>query len=218
MGPAEVLVLALLGGVLALDGTSVGQFMLSRPLVACTLAGLVAGDAAVGAMVGMVLEALHIAVLPVGAARYPEAAPASVAAAGVYAAGGGEALLLAVVLFALGWEWVGSWSVTRLREGNVRLSAFDGSPVAPEVVARRHLAAIAADLGRGAVVTALGIVILAWLVRVVPLERVPEGWAVPALGLAAAAAVASSARMFGRKRLAWFAAGAAAGAVFLVAR
>ena len=37
MGPAEVLVLALLGGVLALDGTSVGQFMLSRPLVACIL-------------------------------------------------------------------------------------------------------------------------------------------------------------------------------------
>ena len=69
MGPAEVLVLALLGGVLALDGTSLGQFMVSRPLVACVLAGLVAGDPAAGAMAGLVLEALHIAVLPVGAAR-----------------------------------------------------------------------------------------------------------------------------------------------------
>jgi PTS system mannose-specific IIC component len=218
MGPAEVLVLALLGGVLALDGTSVGQFMVSRPLVACILAGLVMGDPSAGAMAGLVLEALHIAVLPVGAARYPEAAPASVAAAAVYAGGGGEALLLGVVLFALGWEWVGSWSVTRLRELNVRTAAFDGSPVAPETVERRHLAAIAADFARGVVVTALGVVLLDRLVRLVPLERVPEGWAPLALGLAASAAVASSARLFGRKRLAWFAAGAVAGAVFLVAR
>ena len=218
MEPAEVLVLALLGGVLALDGTSVGQFMLSRPLVASILAGLAVGDPAAGAMVGMVLEALHIAVLPVGAARYPEAAPASVAAAGVDAGGGGEALLLAVVLFALGWEWVGSWSVSRLRESNVRFAALDGSPVAPEVVERRHLAAIVVDFARGVTVTALGILLLYWLARALPLGSLPDGWSPLALGLAGAAAVASSLRLFGRKRLAWFAAGAAAGMVFLVAR
>ncbi|MED5200176.1 MAG: hypothetical protein VYB51_10255 [Gemmatimonadota bacterium] len=40
--------LAILGGLLALDATSVGQFMISRPLVAGTLAGWWLGDPGVG--------------------------------------------------------------------------------------------------------------------------------------------------------------------------
>ena len=53
---ADLLPLVLLGGVLALDATSVGQFMFSRPLVAGALAGWVVGDAALGLSVGVVLE------------------------------------------------------------------------------------------------------------------------------------------------------------------
>ncbi len=219
MGLAQGLVLALLGGVLALDGTSVGQFMVSRPLVACVLAGWIAGDPAAGAMLGMVLEALHVAVLPVGASRYPEAAPAAVAAAAVYVSrGGGEGLLLAVVLFALGWEWVGSWTVSRLREYNVRVAVPDGTPLEPAAVGRRHLSAVAADFARGAAVTAVGLVLLTFLAGALPLATFPQGWGRLAAGLAAAAAVASSRRLFGTQRLAWFAAGAGAGVVFLVAR
>lgn len=218
MGAAEVLVLALLGGVLALDGTSVGQFMFSRPLVACVLAGWLAGDPAAGAMVGVVLEALHVAVLPVGAARYPEGAPAAVAAAAVYVARDeSEALLLAVVLFALAWEWVGSWSVSRLRELNVRVAAGDGTPVMPGTIERRHFAAIALDFLRGALVTGVGVVLLNAAAGLLP-EAFMAGWGRLAAGMAAAAAAASSIRLFGTRRLAWFAAGAAAGAVLLVAR
>ncbi|HEX8454930.1 MAG TPA: PTS sugar transporter subunit IIC [Longimicrobium sp.] len=219
MGLAEGLVLALLGGVLALDGTSVGQFMVSRPIVACVLAGWIAGDAAAGAMLGMVLEALHVAVLPVGAARYPESAPAAVAAAAVYVAGGGgEGLLLAVILFALAWEWAGSWTVSRLRELNVRVAVPDGTPLEPSAVARRQMAAIAVDFARGVAVTAVGLVLLTYLAGVLPLAGFPRDWGRLAGGIAAAAAVASSIRLFGTQRLAWFAAGAGAGAVFLVAR
>jgi mannose/fructose/N-acetylgalactosamine-specific phosphotransferase system component IIC len=219
MGLAEWLVLALLGGVLALDGTSVGQFMLSRPIVACVLAGWIAGDPAAGAMLGMVLEALHVAVLPVGAARYPEGAPAAVAAAGVYAStGAGEWLLLPAILFALAWEWVGSWTVSRLREFNVRVAVPDGTPLEPAAVGRRHLAAVAVDFARGTVVTAVGLVLLLYLAGVLPLAGFPRGWGRLAAAIAAAAAVGSSMRLFGRQRLAWFAAGALAGAVFLVAR
>lgn len=218
MGLAEGLVLALLGGVLALDGTSVGQFMVSRPLVACVLAGWIAGDPVAGAMLGMVLEALHVAVLPVGAARYPEAAPAAVASAAVYVArGGGEGLLLAVVLFALAWEWAGSWTVSRLRAFNVRVAVPDGTPLEPAAVARRHLATIAVDFARGTAVTATGLVLLSLIASALPLAGFPQGWGRLAAGIAAAAAVASSMRLFGRQRLAWFAVGAAAGAVFLVA-
>lgn len=218
MGAAELLVLALLGGVLALDGTSVGQFMVSRPLVACTLAGWIAGAPALGAVVGVVMEALHVAVLPVGAARYPEGAPAGVAAAAVFARGGGsEALLLVVVLFALAWEWVGSWTVHHLRNLNVAVAAGDGSPVAPGTLERRHLAAVALDFARGALVTAAGLLLLHALTARMPMGF-PVGWGRLAAGLAAAAAVASSIRLFGKHRLAWFAAGAAAGTVFLLAR
>ncbi|HEX8362675.1 MAG TPA: hypothetical protein VF613_21315, partial [Longimicrobium sp.] len=139
------------------------------------------------------------------------------AAAAVFArGGGGEALLVAVVLFALAWEWVGSWSVSRLRTVNVAL-AGDGSPVSPGTVDRRHLAAVAMDFVRGVLVTGAGLLVTDALAGLLP-SGFPVGWGRMAAGLAAAAAVASSIRLFGAHRLAWFAAGAVAGAVFLLAR
>ena len=69
------LLLVAWGGLVAVDGTSCGQFMISRPFAAATVAGLLAGDALMGATAGVVLEAFHLAVLPVGAARYPEGGP-----------------------------------------------------------------------------------------------------------------------------------------------
>jgi PTS system mannose-specific IIC component len=220
LGPAEVAILALLGGALALDGTSVGQFMVSRPLVACTLAGWAVGAPALGAALGAVLEALHIAVLPVGAARYPEGAPAAVAAAGVYAGlDGREPLLLAVVLFALAWEWVGDWTVNRLRAANVALAVpAPGSAVDPRWITRRHLAAITLDFVRGALLTAAGIGVLLGVAALVPEDGFPLGWGVRAAHLGAALAAASAIRLFGTGRMKWFAAGAAAGVVLLLAR
>ena len=52
----ELALVALLGGVLALDGTSVGQFMLSRPVVAGALTGWMLGDPALGLLIGTLLE------------------------------------------------------------------------------------------------------------------------------------------------------------------
>ncbi|HYW08733.1 MAG TPA: PTS sugar transporter subunit IIC [Longimicrobium sp.] len=215
---AGVLVLALVGGVLALDGTSVGQFMLSRPLVACTLAGWIAGSGADGAVIGVVLEALHLAVLPVGAVRYPEAAPASVAAAGVYvASGGGEATLLVAVLFALGWEWAGSASVGWLRHVNVAAAAPEGLDSLDDVE-RRHLRAIALDFARGVALTGAGLLVLSAIMHLVPLDGFPTGWARLAVGLSAAAALSSALRLFGRRRMAWFVAGVAGGLLLLFLR
>ncbi len=54
----NILLLSLLGGVLAVDGTSVGQFMVSRPLVAGVLAGWLLGDPMSGLWVGGILELL----------------------------------------------------------------------------------------------------------------------------------------------------------------
>ncbi|HEX5726261.1 MAG TPA: PTS sugar transporter subunit IIC, partial [Longimicrobiaceae bacterium] len=159
--------LALLGGLLALDGTSFGQFMVSRPLAAASLAGLVAGAPLQGAAAGLLLEALHLAVLPVGAARTPETAPAAVAAGGVYAAGNpAQAALLLVVVFGLAWEWACGRTVVRLRQENARHALPTPDEAGdPRRLAARHLRAMGIDFARGAVLTLGGMLLLALLLR-----------------------------------------------------
>src|SRR5690606_15616708 len=101
-GPVTTVWLLLLGGWMAVDGTSVGQIMVSRPLVAATLAGWVVGDPLAGLTAGVLLELFHLAVLPVGAARYPEGGPASVLAGSLYALSESvPGALLVTVAFAL---------------------------------------------------------------------------------------------------------------------
>ena len=75
--------LAILGGLLALDATSVGQFMISRPLVAGTLAGWWLGDPGLGLEIGAILELFYIAGVPAGGSRVPETGSASVVAVAV---------------------------------------------------------------------------------------------------------------------------------------
>ena len=58
--------LCLLGAVLALDETAFAQTWLSQPLPAGVLAGLVAGDPAGGAAIGLPLQLVTLGNLPVG--------------------------------------------------------------------------------------------------------------------------------------------------------
>lgn len=218
--PLTLLLLSLLGGLLALDATSVGQFMLSRPLIAAGLAGMIAGNPEGGIVVGVLLEAIHLAVLPVGAARYPEAGPAAVAAAGAYAGAvdGQQVALLASVVFMLAWGWVGGRSVEWLRRWNVRTAVPPEGPVDAGTVERLHLRATGFDFVRGVGMTLLGLVILGTLLETLGWIPFREPWTRPALALSAAAALASSLRLFGRRRMPLFVAGAAAGALLLLLR
>lgn len=211
------LLLVLWGGLVAVDGTSCGQFMISRPLVAATVAGLLAGDAVAGAMIGLVLEAFDLAVLPVGAARYPEGGPPAVAAGALFAASDGRAsTLLAAVLFFLAWEWLGGESVRLMRQLNGRILAPTYRP--PFRVAeleRRHLAALAVDFGRGVLLVAVGVLVLwgvlRWTEGVWTLgERIPR----VVVAAVVAGLVAGSLRHFGgRTRL--FVAGLLGGLLLL---
>ena len=58
----EIFLIGVLGGLLALDATSVGQFMISRPLVVGVLAGVVVDQPLLGATIGAILE-LYLLVL-----------------------------------------------------------------------------------------------------------------------------------------------------------
>src|SRR5216110_3820324 len=54
--------------------------MIARPLVAGPIAGAMLGDVWTGLSLGVLFEVFQYEVLPVGAARYPEYGPATVAA------------------------------------------------------------------------------------------------------------------------------------------
>ncbi len=217
-GWENLLVLMLVGGIVAVDGTSLAQLMISRPLVAATLGGWVAGDPVQGATMGLVLEAFHLGVLPVGAAKYPEGGPTAVAAGAVYANSGLEpSTLLVLVAFALQLEWIGGQSVQLIRHLNVRLVApHSRSEWNAGDLERRHLMAIGVDFVRGMVLVALGLLLLrVVLERVVPLWGLSDAFAESVLWALVAGLIASAVRMIGANF--WFVAAGAAVALTLVA-
>lgn len=153
----ELLGLALLGGFVALDGTSVGQFMLSRPIVAGTLAGWMLGSAADGFLVGTLLETYLLVSFPVGGSRFPEGGPAAVVAAAVAASSPEPGAIALGVAIGLVWGQLAGFSVSWLRKVNSRIAPDPGAgAVTAEAVVRGHLSAVALDFLRGALVTGAG--------------------------------------------------------------
>lgn len=156
----EIAQVSLLGGLLALDATSVGQFMVSRPLVAGALVGWVLGDLALGFTVGAVLELYLLVSFPTGGSRFPEGATATVVAA-ASAAGASESGALPLALaVGLVWGQLGGASITLLRHVNSKLVPEPGDSVAEtHHLGAAHLAAVFLDFVRGVAVTLSGVVV-----------------------------------------------------------
>ncbi|NJD09165.1 MAG: PTS sugar transporter subunit IIC [Gemmatimonadetes bacterium] len=148
--------LAALGGLVGLDATAFPQVMISRPLIAGTLTGLLFGAPAEGAMLGAILEIFDLGILPVGAARYPDSGTATVAAVAAYAGVPQHALdpgvLLLAVIFGLAWESVTGTSTVWLRRLNERLvlatQRWHGQP--GRSLERLHLTSMLIDFVRAA--------------------------------------------------------------------
>lgn len=156
-----VLTLAVLGGVLAMDETSLGQFMVSRPLVTGTLTGILLGDPATGLALGCILELFYLAHFHVGGARFPESVPAAITAVAVASAAPGAGGLALGLVCGLGMGELGGRSVAWLRHFNMRIVPDPSlAPVHDGEVVRAHLAALALDLLRGGAVTLAGVAIL----------------------------------------------------------
>ena len=68
----ENIYIGLVGSFLVLDTTVAFQFLISQPLIACTLLGWFLGDIQLGVHVGMYLQLLWLSSMPVGAAIVPE--------------------------------------------------------------------------------------------------------------------------------------------------
>jgi PTS system mannose-specific IIC component len=167
MSSVDVVILSLLGGVLGLDTVSFPQAMLSRPLVGATIAGAILGDAWSGLLVGATLELFAVETLPFGASRYPEWGSAGVVGGALFAkaAYGFEAgRLTTTVLGALALAWIGGWSMVQVRKLNAHWARGRHEAVASgsrQAVIGLQIAGLGADLARGIVLTAVGLVALA---------------------------------------------------------
>jgi mannose/fructose/N-acetylgalactosamine-specific phosphotransferase system component IIC len=195
--------IALLGGIAALDGSSFPQLMLSRPIVGATLTGLIFGRPVEGLVLGAVLELFALVILPIGAARYPEAGTAAVAATAAYLAsaarGVDPALLVLAVLFALLWERIGGASVYLGRQLNQRIVEVPAAVADPaREFERRHLQALTVDFVRGAIIVTAGALVGTLALRVTgPLWGIPATTTLGVLGVAATAMLGATLPLFG---------------------
>ncbi|HET7319154.1 MAG TPA: PTS sugar transporter subunit IIC [Nitrospirota bacterium] len=78
---------AVLGGIIGLDRTAAGQFMISQPIVAAPFTGWVLGDLNAGLVIGAALELIWVLDMPVGTFVPADATVGAVSAAAIAALG-----------------------------------------------------------------------------------------------------------------------------------
>ena len=96
-----VLVAALIGGMIGLDRTALGQFMISQPVVAGPLTGWLLGDVTAGFVIGGTLELIWVLDMPIGTFVPADSTVAAVAATAVAALGSTIPGQLPVIGFCL---------------------------------------------------------------------------------------------------------------------
>ncbi|MBT8488351.1 MAG: hypothetical protein HKN72_14950 [Gemmatimonadetes bacterium] len=210
----DILRLGALGGLLGLDGTAVGQFMLSRPLVAGMLAGWVTGDVVQGTLIGAILELYLLVSVPSGGARFPEGATATVVAVACAVPFDGVGALPLGVAGGLVWGQVSGVTVDAQRHFNARLMPDEGGEDLAGSLTKGHLLAVLLDFVRGAVVTAVGIAGGRFLMAAF-VDRWPLGASASMVLLLVGGAVSAGILLNDlggfRRRKVWFTAGLALG-------
>ncbi|MDO8500434.1 MAG: PTS sugar transporter subunit IIC [Gemmatimonadaceae bacterium] len=168
----DLLPVAILGGFLGMDVVTFPQAMISRPIVAATVAGAFIGNAPAGLMMGVVLELLALEMLPFGASRYPEWGSASVVGGALYAAFPGDpaGALAATLLAALVTAMLSGKSMVWLRRLNASLAMRERDALdsgSTDAVTGLQLFGLTADLIRGFLVTLVAMVAFSPLMRAI---------------------------------------------------
>jgi PTS system mannose-specific IIC component len=220
MSLEQAALLLVWGMLVGLDLVSMPQAMIARPLVAGALAGAMLGDLRVGLQLGVIFELFQYDILPMGAVRYPEYGPATVAAVGVaHATAGALGIGLGAVV-GLVTGLLGGISIHLMRRMNARAvrsntAALERGDV--NVIVRLHVTSILRDAARAALVTgaglALGAGVHALMVDGGIAVRGAIVVAVVIIGAAIAAGAVGTLRLVGRgPDLRWFAVGLLGGA------
>jgi PTS system mannose-specific IIC component len=218
LAPSGAILLVIWGTLVGLDLVSVPQAMIARPVVAGAVAGWLAGDVEAGLRVGVLFELFALDVLPVGAVRYPDYGPATVAATALaadspwqFALGLGAALGLAIAV-------LGGFSLQLVRRANARAIQHHSAALAAGesgAIRRLQYSSLFRDATRGAGLTALGLA-GAWILgRYAWLDRSTAlGLTLVAVGCGLSAVIGGALRRAGRgPRLRWLGAGALVGLI-----
>jgi PTS system mannose-specific IIC component len=128
--------IAVIGGLIGLDRTAVGQFMISQPIVSGPLVGWVLGDLTAGIIIGVVLELIWVVDMPVGTFVPANSTVSAVSATAIAALGSHGVATLPVIGFSLllttGMASVTMMVDTVIRKTNSRLvfvaSAVSAAP------------------------------------------------------------------------------------------
>jgi mannose/fructose/N-acetylgalactosamine-specific phosphotransferase system component IIC len=214
---SSAILMVIWGTVVGLDLVSVPQAMLSRPVVVGLVAGWLAGDVEAGLRVGVLLELFALDVLPVGAVRYPDYGPATVAATALAADSPWQFALGMSTALGLVIAVLGGYSLSMVRRANARAIQRRSAALAAgesSAIRRLQYGALSRDAARAAALTALGLA-AAWLLAepVAGLDRSTGlGLTLVAMGCALSAVIGGALRSAGRgPRLRWFGAGALVG-------
>jgi mannose/fructose/N-acetylgalactosamine-specific phosphotransferase system component IIC len=217
----EFSLLVLWGTMVGLDMASVGQVMISRPLVAGTVAGVILGDPVSGGTVGMILELFALDVLPVGSVRYPDyglgaiaAATAAAGAPGVF--GVGVAIAVGLVV-----AYVGEVGVVMIRRANsrdVRRHREELDAGRLRTVRDIHYRGLLRDVVRSSVVTLFGLGLAVAAYRWAPATRIGALlMTLVLIGTSLGAATSGMFRMVGQTTVVrWFGLGIVLGILFVV--
>jgi len=208
------------GTLVGTDLISFPQAMVARPLVAGAVAGMIVGDLAAGAMIGVLLELFALDVLPFGGARYPDYGLGAVA--GVAAAAGAPGVLGVGVATVVGLAtaYVGEWSIHLLRRWNawdVRRRAVALERGSGHEIAVAHLTGWLRDVLRAIVLTAIGLLLAAAARRWAPVSLRGAVLLTAAMtGVALATAAVGATRLTEQPRgWAWFAVGLGIGVAWV---
>lgn len=209
------------GTIVAVDLVTVPQGLLSRPLVAATVAGWMAGDVTSGLLAGAVLELYALEILPIGAARYPDYGPGAVAGGAAAALIPGAGAIGVAGLVGLPLGLLGGLSLHLHRRRNARSVEANLARVAAgdaRAIWDLQRNGLLRDMRRGLILSILGLV-AAWLVHLIPWADIARreylDWAVLAGGMAAALGGAMRSAGGGARRR-WLAVGLATGLVVVL--
>ncbi|MEW5918881.1 MAG: PTS sugar transporter subunit IIC [Gemmatimonadota bacterium] len=198
MTTVDIVLIIVTGAIVGFDTVSFPQAMLSRPIVAASLGGALAGNPMLGVLCGAIVECFALETLPVGASRYPEWGSASLVGGAIVAdtqATHGAGLMIGVVV-ALAGAWLGGWSMVQLRTLNAKRARQQHDAVASgdwSVIRMLQARGLASDFLRASALTAV-LLALALPLRDVAIRTWPHSMAATRLILAAVAvAVATSA-------------------------
>lgn len=210
--PHLVISLLIWGSLVGLDLVSVPQAMISRPVVAGSVAGWLTGDIEAGVRMGVLFELFALDVLPAGAVRYPDYGPATVVAVALASGTPWELSLGASTALGLVLALLGGWSLQIVRRWNARAiqrSAAALSAGESSAIRRLQYGGLLRDAVRGFILTLLGLVLAATITESVRVDRVTAvALTLVSVGAAVSAGANGAIRSSGRGvRLKWLAGG-----------